>query len=283
MVSALIFLLLIFTLCCVWAVVALSRKNKIIAQQKSEIEQQLAVVKIKNEELANLFQEKQQMVGIVSHDLKGPFNRIFALVHLLSLSSENLTTDQQEYLGKIHQIIADGLGMMRNLLDNQRIEEKGIDLVAEKINLTHLLNGLVKNYQVLAEKKGVALKAELAEEALIISDKLCLTRIFENLFSNALKFSVAGNRIVVNLKDKNEEYEISIQDNGPGLSKEDQSKLYQKMQRLTPRPTGGESSTGLGLWIVKTILDKMDGEILCESELGKGTVFKVRLKKPILS
>lgn len=283
MLTALIFLSIILIGSLGWTLTRLIEKNKIIAAQKSEITQQLDALKFKSQELADLFQEKQQIIGVVSHDLKGPFNRIFALVHLLSLSSENLTSDQVEYLGKIHQIVADGLGMMRNLLDNRRLEEKGVDLANEKINLTNLIGGLAKNYQVLAEKKGIELRADLAEESLITGDKLYLTRVFENLFSNALKFSEAGKHIWIKLKDKTDLYEISVEDNGPGLSAEDQAMLYQKMQRLTPRPTGGESSTGLGLWIVKTILDKMDGEILCESELGKGTVFKVRLKKSILS
>ena len=136
MLTALIFLSIILIGSLGWTLTRLIEKNKIIAAQKSEITQQLDVLKFKSQELADLFQEKQQIIGVVSHDLKGPFNRIFALVHLLSLSSENLTSDQVEYLGKIHQIVADGLGMMRNLLDNRRLEEKGVDLANEKINLT---------------------------------------------------------------------------------------------------------------------------------------------------
>ncbi|MCX8489568.1 MAG: ATP-binding protein, partial [Cyclobacteriaceae bacterium] len=75
---------------------------------------------------------------------------------------------------------------------------------------------------------------------------------------------------------------ITIRDEGPGISTEDQAKLYHKLQRLTARPTGSESSTGLGLWIVKTILDKMDGSIECESN-QEGTTFTVMLKKKLVS
>jgi len=74
-----------------------------------------------------------------SHDLKGPLNRVFALGQLLSLSGENFTAEQREYLGKMHQIVADGLNMLRNLLDNRKLDEKGIELKPEKVNVTALI------------------------------------------------------------------------------------------------------------------------------------------------
>jgi len=98
--------------------------------------------------------EKQQLIGLVSHDLKGPFNRIFALIQLLEITSENLTEEQREYMGKMHQIVADGLGMIRNLLDNRRLEDQGIDLSPERLNLATVLGSLVKNYRTLSEKEN---------------------------------------------------------------------------------------------------------------------------------
>jgi signal transduction histidine kinase len=106
--------------------------------------------------------------------------------------------------------------------------------------------------------------------------------VFENLLSNAIKFTEPGRQVFVDITDQGESVCTAIRDEGPGFSAEDQSKLYHKLQRLTARPTGGESSTGLGLWIVKTILDKMDGSIECESS-HEGTTFMVKLKKKLPS
>ncbi len=257
----------------------LEEKNRIISSQQSEIEQQLLDLNTKSDEVGRLIHQNQQIVSVVSHDLKGPFNRIFALVQLLNLTSQNLTAEQREYLDKIHQIVADGLGMMRNLLDNRKLEEKGIELSHEKVNLSALLGSLVKNYEVLASKKNVSIQFNCKPNIWIQSDKGYLTRIFENLLSNALKFSESEKSIQVRAEEGENGVEVAVADEGPGISAEDQAKMYHKFQRLSARPTSGESSTGLGLWITKTVLDKMGGEIDCQSEVGSGTTFTVRLKK----
>lgn len=257
----------------------LKDQTKLIHIQSREIQKQLRELEEQNKVLNELNAEKQQVISVVSHDLKGPFNRIFALMQLITLSGDNLTEDQKEYLGKIHQIVADGLSMIRNLLDNRRLDEKGIELMPEKVNVSILISLLVKNYRILGEKKKIQVLLEAPGQINIVADKLYLTRAIENLISNALKFSPPESTIRVSVNEKQEWVEIGVKDEGPGISREDQKKLFQKYNRLSARPTGGESSTGLGLYIMKTIIDKMNGEIVCESEEGKGANFIVRLRK----
>lgn len=257
------------------------KQNKLILLQSKEIQKQNRELEHRNKLLYELNIEKQQIIGVVSHDLKGPFNRIFALMQLISMSSENLTPDQKEYLGKIHQIVADGLSMVRNLLDNRRLEDRGIDMRPEPLDLSTVLNSLIKQYQSLAGKKNILIRFISPSSVPIHADKLYLTRIFENLLSNAVKFSPPNKNIFVAMNDVGNEIEISIQDEGPGINPEDQLKLYQKFQKLTARPTGGESSTGLGLSIVKTMVEKMNGKIQYESEEGKGAKFVVNLRKKL--
>jgi signal transduction histidine kinase len=254
------------------------KQKELIYQQGLEIQRQLRELEEQTKILNTLNIEKQQIISVVSHDLKGPFNRIFALIQLMTLSTENLSEDQKEYLGKMHQIVADGLSMIRNLLDNRRLDEKEIDFVPENINLSLLISLLVKNYKTLAEKKRIELFLETPKQLFIVIDKLYLNRVIENLISNALKFSPPDSAIHITVKSENGLIEIRIKDEGPGISKADQKMLFQKYNRLTARPTGGESSTGLGLYIVKTIVDKMGGDVYCESEEGRGATFVVRLK-----
>lgn len=259
----------------------LKKKSKLIVLQSHEIRKQMRELKEQSQQLEALFHEKQQMLSVVSHDLKGPFNRVFALVQLMSMSQENLTDDQKDYLGKIHQIVVDGLSMVRNLLDNRRLEEKGIDLMPERLNLSVLMNSLVKNTKALAQKKKINLHLEAPPNAWVYTDKLYLNRVFENLLSNALKFSPIDKTIWIKVREEEQDIAISIKDEGPGISPEDQLKLYQKFQRLSARPTSGESSTGLGLSIAKSFLDKIGGTITCTSQLGQGAEFCVRLKKSV--
>ena len=254
------------------------KQKELIYQQGVEIKRQLLELEEQTKILNALNVEKQQIISVVSHDLKGPFNRIFALIQLMTFSTDNLAEDQKEYLGKMHQVVADGLTMIRNLLDNRRLDEKAIDFVPETVNISLLISLLIKNYKTLAEKKKIQLFLEVPTQLFIVTDKLYFNRVIENLISNALKFSPYESSIHVTLKSDNGLAEIRVKDEGPGINNEDQKMLFQKYNRLTARPTGAESSTGLGLYIVKTIVDKMGGTVFCESEEGKGATFVVQLK-----
>lgn len=279
LISILIGLLVVVILLQVRAYLKLKQKSKLILVQSREIKRQIQEQEKRNKEVGGLVHEKQQLIGLVSHDLKGPFNRIFALIQLMELTNDNLTEEQREYLGKIHQIVADGLSMIRNLLDNRRLEEQGIDQTPEQINLVLALGSLVKNYRALAVKKKIQIHFDPPTQAFVLADRMYLNRIFENLISNALKFSPEGKNIYISIEEKGDKYAIAVRDEGPGISREDQKNLYRKFQRLSARPTGGESSTGLGLSIVKTLIEKMGGEIYCQSEEGNGTTFTVKLEK----
>jgi two-component system, sensor histidine kinase and response regulator len=257
------------------------RQTKVLSIQGQEIEKRIKELQAQNNLLQDLNKEKQQIIGVVSHDLKGPFNRIFALIQLMSHEEKNLTADQKDYLGKIHQIVADGLGMVRNLLDNRRLEDKGLELLLESINISATVSGIVKNYRVLSEKKRIEILFETPIQMMALADKIYLNRIMDNLMTNAIKFSVPDHRVWVSLKENPKTVEIHVKDEGPGLSREDETKLYQKYQRLTPRPTAGESTTGLGLYLVQAMVTKMGGTVTCFSELGKGTEFVVTLRRSI--
>jgi signal transduction histidine kinase len=133
----------------------------------------------------------------------------------------------------------------------------------------------------VADKKQIQLHVQTPEEIIIESDKLYLLRIIENLLGNAIKFSPKGKNVWVTVTGEPFGAIITVKDEGPGISEEDQKNLYQNYMRLSARPTGGESSTGLGLSIVKEIVDKMKGNIRCESKLGEGTSFSISLPKEI--
>lgn len=265
------------------ALIKTKEQARLMQLQGREIQKHIAALEGRNDELQKLNQEKIQIISLVSHDLKGPFNRIFALTQLINSNAQNLTDEQREYLGKIHQIAVDGLGMVRNLLDSRRLDEKGIELNEVLFDLASLVTSLVKNYSAVAEKKKIELLFEADKPMMVKADKLYLGRVIENLLSNAMKFSSEGKKVFIKLGLFLEFIEFSIKDEGPGIPKEDQLKLFQRFQRLSARPTGGESSSGLGLFIVKTITDKMGGEIFCESEVGHGARFILRLPRKFLA
>jgi signal transduction histidine kinase len=104
-----------------------------------------------------------------------------------------------------------------------------------------------------------------------------MVQVLENLISNAVKYSPPGKNIFVRLRQQSGAIRLEVQDEGPGLSGEDQKKLFGKFARLSAKPTGGEHSTGLGLSIVKKMVEALTGRVWCESEPGRGATFIVEL------
>jgi len=253
--------------------------NVLTELQKKRIEELLQIQKDNEKRIHELEFEKQQLFSVVSHDLKGPFNRIFALIQLLQSSSDNFQNDQIEYLAKIHRVLADGLGMIRNLMDNQKLESKGIDLHLETFNLASALGVLARNYKVITEKKNIELHLEMLPTMMVYADKHYLHRILDNLFSNALKFSSENKNIFIKAYEDGNWIRVDVRDEGPGISQEDQTKLYKKFQTLTARPTGGETATGIGLSVAKAFAEKMEAELSCVSKLDEGSLFTLRVRK----
>jgi signal transduction histidine kinase len=263
----------------VWAYLKLKKQNKIIEVQSKEIKTQIRELAEQNKLLKELNEEKQHLISIVSHDLKGPFNRIFALIQLMSIGGDRLNEEQREYLGKIHQIVNDGLSMVRNLIDNRKLEDHLLDMRVETFDLAASVYPLIKHYSTLAEKKKIKVSSTRIDRIGVEVDRQYLIRIIENLLSNAIKFSQPLTHVEVNVRNENGDVFLSISDQGPGISKEDQTKMFVKYQKLSAKPTSGESSTGLGLFIVKTLADKMKVGLTCESEIDRGTTFTLKFKK----
>lgn len=271
------FFLVIAVLLLIYMYVRMRKQKLLLRIQSTEIEKQIRELNLQNQKQAALNREKQQLIMLVSHDLKGPFNRIYALTQLLEMGTTNFTDDQKEYLNKMYQIIGDGLNMVRNIVDVRKIEEKGLDPYPEKINLPSVILPIIKQYNVLADKKKIKINYQTPEKIEMTSDKNYISRVMENLLSNAVKFSQSGKEVSVTVKADNNHVVISVTDQGPGLNADDISNLYQKFKKLTPRPTGGESSQGLGLSIVKILANCLGGDVDCKSELEVGSTFTVKL------
>ena len=227
--------------------------------------------------LEELDREKQQIISLVSHDIKAPLNRVFALVQLMLLEDSNLTEEQHSYLDKMHLVVADGLGLIRNLVDYRNLEYKRSELLIEKVNLTQVIQLVIKNFQTVAGKKKLAIESDLPKDLFLDSDHHCIIRVVENILSNAVKFSSEEKIIKLSAGERDGIVFFSIEDEGPGFTSDELKKMYKKFQKLSALPTAGESVTGLGLFIVKTMTEKIHGEIVCVTETGKGSTFTVTL------
>lgn len=226
-----------------------------------------------------LNREKQQLISLVSHDLRSPLNRAFALSELLLLEPEGLSDFQKDYLERMRLVIADGLATMRNLVDYRNLEFKNIDILPEKINVREFVDRQVRDVQSTANKKEIAIHITHSDQDLFItSDKQCLDRVVNNLLSNAIKFSQRGKKVFIRTHRKSDQaVQVEISDEIGGFSAEEAKTLFTKFKKYKAQPTGNESSTGLGLYIAYAMAERIGGTIVCQTTETVGSTFIITL------
>lgn len=231
-------------------------------------------ISLRNQQLSDLNNEKDTLMNIMVHDLKAPINNIKGLTTLLELDGK-LSPDQYEYVQLIKSSSQSSLEMITDLLDVNAIES-GSQLTVEPIQLKEFLTKRLHAFAETAGIKNITVNVQV-EDVHLHSDKEYLSRIMDNLVSNAIKFSPQGTTVTIKAFEKNGYVHLSVKDQGLGFSEADKKGLFQKFKKLSARPTGGESSNGLGLAIVKILIDRLGGSIELNSAQGQGSEFVVSL------
>jgi signal transduction histidine kinase len=229
------------------------------------------------EQIRTVSREKSDILEIVVHDLKNPLNAILGIGDMLQNGKDfGLTINDYEKFGQeITQAASRMSILIRNLLNMHALESGNITINNIPINLSALVELIASDFKVRAAAKEIHLHVSPQTPDMIFADEVFCHQIIENLLSNAIKYSPTGKTIWVTTKEYQGRVRLSVQDEGPGISEEDQKKMFQKFTRLSAQPTGGEDSTGLGLSIVKKFTETMNAHVHCESELGKGATFIV--------
>ena len=236
-----------------------------------------------NEQLIKLNQDKNDFLSIVAHDLKNPLSAIQGAALLIQSDYDELPKDQVvDFANMIAETSHNMFELIKNLLEVNRIEAGKMKLSIRSVDILPILRRLVNDYQQRAKAKEIELIFEppLIECPALV-DTNSLQQVLDNLISNAIKYSPPRKCITIRLKQNASHVGCEIQDEGPGLSEEDKQKLFGKFTRLSAQPTANEHSTGLGLFIVKQLVDNMQGQVWCDSELGKGATFIVEFPTPL--
>jgi two-component system, sensor histidine kinase and response regulator len=228
--------------------------------------------------LVELNQIKNKFLGIAAHDLRNPLGSIMGFSEIL-LDQEvgPLNDDQRECLSIISYAASNMLNLVNELLDVAVIESGKLDLHFTPGSLKDLLEQRVKLNTMVAQKKNIRLHAEFGELPEVVFDENRVGQVVDNLISNAIKFSPFDTNIHISLVQEASAARVVVRDEGPGISEEDQMKLFGEFQKLSARPTGEEKSTGLGLAIVKKIVEAHHGAIEVKSKLGEGSAFSFTL------
>jgi signal transduction histidine kinase len=225
--------------------------------------------------------QHNQILNTTAHDLKNPLTTIPVRADLIKLKKH----DPAVVDNMCDQIKVASLNMVRiidELLQSGSLEAGKIHLLLMKLNLSFLVSNVVSMNQPLAERKKQTIHFSSEMDVFVRADEGKLTEIADNLINNAVKYAPPGTNIYTRVLIKNDKAIIEIQDEGPGLTSDDQMQLFQRFMRLSAQPTGGEQSTGLGLSIVKVLVEAHNGRIWAESE-GKDQGAKFIVELPLSS
>ncbi|HEY5748832.1 MAG TPA: ATP-binding protein [Chryseolinea sp.] len=248
-------------------------KKKHIALQ-ALIDERTNELRLSNEELVQLNQEKNNLIGVVAHDLRSPLRQMMGLLTLVKM---NVKADEtsNSYLDMVAKSALRLDDMIVKILDVDAIDAQQLNVKIEAVDLSAMCSAVADRFSVDALRKRISIVRKIDPEIYVRADKDYLEQVIENLLSNAIKFSPFERQVFVSLQAWDDRVTCEIRDQGPGLSEEDKKKLFGKYQKLSARPTDHEPSTGLGLSIVKKFIVAMNGDIACESEPGKGACFSI--------
>lgn len=225
--------------------------------------------------LKKLNDAKDRFLSIISHDLRAPFSSILGFTDLL-LEDDTLTEEEkQQYISYIQDSSKSMLSLVNSMLDWTRLQTGRIKFEPEKLNAREIIESSINTISGIALKKGVEIE-NLVEPGLhIFADKNLILQVFNNLLSNAVKFTKLGDRVIisVDVSQTSRFIRFSVKDTGIGIKSGNLDKLFSIETKFTSEGTAGEKGSGLGLSLVKEIIEKHGGSIDVKSEFGRGTEF----------
>lgn len=223
---------------------------------------------------------KTEMLGIAAHDLRNPMSSILGFADLIRQEGETLDSARR-HATVIVNAAQRTLRLLTDLLESAVLDTGRVELRLATLDLSELVSEAIERQRARADAKQQTLEFSGAHNAIVRADADRMHQILDNLLSNAIKFSPKNGRISVRVSNTQQELRLEVRDSGPGVREEDRALLFKRFQRLSARPTAGESSTGLGLSIVHDLVRLHGGQIEVQSDANAtGGAFLVRLPHP---
>jgi signal transduction histidine kinase len=244
----------------------------------ARMERAVEGLSVLNVRLKKLDAEKNEFLGVAAHDLKNPLNIVMGFAELIAGGRNSATGRDQEDARYIIEAAERMISLINQLLDVNAIEQGRFPIEIGICDLCLISAQVASGFANAAEKKDISIYAAGTHApAWVQADPKAVYRILDNLLSNAIKYSPRGGDVFVRIRNSPDGVVWEVQDQGAGLTEADHARLFQKFTKLSARPTGGESSTGLGLSIVRMLAEMMRGSVECRSKPGEGATFILRL------
>ncbi len=232
------------------------------------------------EELKKSNASKDKFFSIIAHDLRAPFTSLIGLTDFLAhdidnLSKEDITTFAQ----KINSSAQGIYNLLENLLQWARLQSKTIEFNPHNFKVYEIVEQIENTIIGISVKKNIKIINKVDKNIEAYADKNMIYSVLHNLISNAIKFTKPRGTVTINCKENSDMLILEVMDNGIGIDKEDLDKLFRIDVNHSTKGTANEKGTGLGLILCKELVERNNGKIKVESELGKGSKFSFTVPK----
>ena len=259
-------LLIVLVISAVFESVQTNALKNLQAQKETIAEQ--------SKRLEKLIDDKDHIIRVLAHDLKNPLANITTISNILK--EEREIDQQKKFIAMIEKVSSQAQGLVNNVLDMATMEDGSLRLKPENLSIKEVVNEAVSTMSEQARQKEIEVTVS-GGDANVYVDHTYLLLIFENLLSNALKFSQKKQKVAIDIFSESERVEVKVMDEGPGIKPEEEDQLFGKFTKLSARPTGEESSSGLGLSLVKRYIEQIGGKVWYDRDASKGATFVVEL------
>ncbi|WP_160680043.1 HAMP domain-containing sensor histidine kinase [Clostridium sp. C8-1-8] len=243
------------------------------------IEQQSQIIKEEKQKAERALKMQEEFFSFISHEFKTPLTVAMSATQFLELTCKDTLSDMgKKYLRKIHQSSLQQLRLVNNLLDITRADTGYLKFHNRNVDIVTVTKAIVDSIALLAKEKKIDVKfSSTISELIMAIDDEKYERIILNLLSNAIKFTDVKGNIYVKLSKKKGEFCIRVIDEGVGIPKDKQNIIFERFGQVNNSLTRASEGTGIGLCLVKLLVNSLGGTIELDSEVGKGSVFTILL------
>ncbi|RED43781.1 PAS domain-containing sensor histidine kinase [Aestuariispira insulae] len=248
------------------------RKNRQELEQRSiKLAELVENTELLNQKLRYEIDVKNKFFSIIAHDLKSPFNSLLGMTQMMSQLAVNLSTEKLvEYAGDVNEAGKQVYQLLENLLEWSRLQMAGGELHPEITSLKEVVQDCIDIHEPAALDKDIKLENDAGKNT-AYADPNMLGAVIRNLIANAVKFTPPGGMVHVSSKVVQAGIQVTVADNGIGMSADQKAKVFQLDQTTSTKGTAGEPGTGLGLPLCQSLIQRNGGRIWIESVQGQGT------------
>jgi signal transduction histidine kinase len=252
---------------------AMQTRSLELKKQNKDLEDKVGKLSASQSEMEELQEQKDELFAVIIHDIKNPAALIKSLVELLRSYDLN-ATEQQEVINDIFETTTKIVSLSQEVSRILALECSNLMLDYDSVDISDILKDIYNRNSVAADQKNIKMIYEVPDNLPNVEvDVQKVDEVVDNLISNAVKFTDKGGSIRLKAQKVDSNIVVEVSDNGLGLSEDDIKKAFQRGSKLSAKPTAGESSSGLGLWIVKKLVEAHKGRVWVQSSLGKGSTF----------